>query len=106
LEILFHWLKDNRALLNYRAENARRLGRPQAAFQAADLAWAAAQSGPIDRTGRRILGRPKLLDLLKTHRVPWKDEEPVDYRTTPAEYPGKTPTVVDADPFENEPTIP
>jgi 1,2-diacylglycerol 3-beta-galactosyltransferase len=70
MEILFHWMKDNRALLNYRAENARRLGRPQAAFQVADLAWSAALAGPIDRTGRHILGRPRLLDLLRTHRVP------------------------------------
>jgi hypothetical protein len=36
----------------------------------ADLAWSAALAGPIDRTGRHILGRPRLLDLLRTHRVP------------------------------------
>jgi UDP-N-acetylglucosamine:LPS N-acetylglucosamine transferase len=41
LEILFHWLDQGGKLLAQRAENARRLGRPRAAFDIAELVWAA-----------------------------------------------------------------
>jgi UDP-N-acetylglucosamine:LPS N-acetylglucosamine transferase len=39
LEILFHWLDHGGKLLAQRAENARRLGRPCAAFDIAELVW-------------------------------------------------------------------
>jgi 1,2-diacylglycerol 3-beta-galactosyltransferase len=44
LEILFHWLDQGGKLLAQRAENARRLGRPRAAFDIAELVWAAIKS--------------------------------------------------------------
>jgi UDP-N-acetylglucosamine:LPS N-acetylglucosamine transferase len=45
LESLFHWLEKDRQLLTERARNARRLGHPRAAYEAADLVWDAALSG-------------------------------------------------------------
>jgi len=45
LEILFHWLDRNANLLAERARNARSLGHPRAAYEAADLIWDAALSG-------------------------------------------------------------
>ncbi len=45
LEILFHWLDKDRHLLAERAVNARRLGHPRAAYEAADLIWDMALSG-------------------------------------------------------------
>jgi 1,2-diacylglycerol 3-beta-galactosyltransferase len=39
LEILCHWLENDGALLGERAENARRLGKPRAALDAAELIW-------------------------------------------------------------------
>jgi len=45
LEILFHWLDQGGKLLAQRAENARRIGRPRAAYDIAELVWAAAKTG-------------------------------------------------------------
>ncbi len=42
LEILCHWLARGKKLLVARAANARRLGRPRAAHDIGELAWAAA----------------------------------------------------------------
>jgi len=39
LETLYHWLERDRRLLAERAHNARRLGRPHAAYDIADLIW-------------------------------------------------------------------
>jgi 1,2-diacylglycerol 3-beta-galactosyltransferase len=43
LESLHHWLARGGELLARRAACARRLGRPRAAYEVADLAWAAAE---------------------------------------------------------------
>jgi UDP-N-acetylglucosamine:LPS N-acetylglucosamine transferase len=42
LETMAHWLEKDRRLYQQQAENARRLGHPRAAYDVADLAWAAA----------------------------------------------------------------
>jgi 1,2-diacylglycerol 3-beta-galactosyltransferase len=42
LETTCHWLENDRLGYQQQAENARRLGRPRAAFDIADLAWEAA----------------------------------------------------------------
>jgi 1,2-diacylglycerol 3-beta-galactosyltransferase len=39
LEALYHWLDQDRRLLAERAHHARRLGRPHAAYDIADLIW-------------------------------------------------------------------
>ncbi len=44
LETVRHWLEKDRSLYRQQAQNARRLGYPQAAHDVADLAWAAASS--------------------------------------------------------------
>jgi len=44
LETMCHWLKNDRCLYHQQAENARKLGHPRAAYDLADLAWAAASS--------------------------------------------------------------
>lgn len=43
LESLHHWLARGGELLTRRAACSRRLGRPRAAYEVADLAWAAAE---------------------------------------------------------------
>jgi 1,2-diacylglycerol 3-beta-galactosyltransferase len=44
LETVSHWLENDRRLYHQQAQNARRLGHPRAAYDVADLAWAAATS--------------------------------------------------------------
>jgi 1,2-diacylglycerol 3-beta-galactosyltransferase len=44
LETLYHWLSNATQLLQTRAHNARRVGRPQAADEIAELAWTLAAS--------------------------------------------------------------
>ena len=44
LETVCHWLEKDRCLYCQQAQNARQLGHPRAAFDVADLAWAAASS--------------------------------------------------------------
>jgi 1,2-diacylglycerol 3-beta-galactosyltransferase len=48
LEIVYHWLADGGRLLAERAASAKALGRPRAAFDIVDRAWALASRG-IDR---------------------------------------------------------
>jgi 1,2-diacylglycerol 3-beta-galactosyltransferase len=73
LEALFHWIDKGGVLLARRAENARTLGRPHAAYEVADLTWAAAGQGSYPRVGREILGRGKTIALLKRHGVAWNE---------------------------------
>ena len=44
LETLYHWLSNDAQLLQTRADNARQVGRPQAAAEIAELAWTLADS--------------------------------------------------------------
>jgi 1,2-diacylglycerol 3-beta-galactosyltransferase len=69
LESMCHWLANGGALLAQQAENARRLGRPRAAYDVAELAWAAAANGPHSQPERHGLELPKLTELLKRHDV-------------------------------------
>ncbi len=72
LAALAHLFAQGGALLDEFSLNARRLGRPNAAFEIADLVWQAAQQGVTRKeTSRRI----PLLDLLAKHQIVWKDEE-------------------------------
>ena len=49
LQTAFHWLADGGRLLAEKAANAKALGRPRAAFDIADRAWALAERGPEKR---------------------------------------------------------
>ena len=69
LEILCHWLEKDAALLAERAENARRLGRPRAAYEIAAHAWEAAKRGPRPVSRRLARARPKLIELLGGHSL-------------------------------------
>ncbi len=69
LESMCHWLANGGAQLAQRAENAGRLGRPRAAHDVAELAWAAAAHGPHGRPERHGLELPKLTELLKRRDV-------------------------------------
>jgi 1,2-diacylglycerol 3-beta-galactosyltransferase len=62
LEVMCHWLEKGKELYNQRVQNARRLGRPQAAYDVAELVWAAAMV-----PGRGTNQRPH--NLLKDSRM-------------------------------------
>jgi 1,2-diacylglycerol 3-beta-galactosyltransferase len=64
LETMRHWLADDGRLLAEKARSARRIGRPRAAYDVANLALAAARSGPRV-PGDHVLGSVRLLELLK-----------------------------------------
>ncbi|MGD8625116.1 MAG: glycosyltransferase [Anaerolineae bacterium] len=71
LETVYHWLDADRALLAERAENARRLGCPDAAHNIAELVWTADQiipSPPTDSQNDRLA----LIELLERYQVPWR----------------------------------
>jgi 1,2-diacylglycerol 3-beta-galactosyltransferase len=65
LETMAHWLADDGRLYRERAANARRLGKPEAAFAAADLIWEVARSGATRRRGRFPISRDKMKALLR-----------------------------------------
>ncbi len=70
LEIIYHWLDRGQALLTERAQSARRLGRPRAAYEIAEQVWAAAERGPYDRAGHYIAVRSRLIELLSRVGIP------------------------------------
>ena len=65
LETMTHWLADDRRLYKERAANARRLGRPGAAFAAADLIWDLTKAGAARHRSRLPVSREKLRELLR-----------------------------------------
>jgi 1,2-diacylglycerol 3-beta-galactosyltransferase len=70
LEILFHWLDRDGKLLAERASISASLGRPQAAYQVARLAWEAAERGRIVPKSRLREWAPRLRELLRTFDIP------------------------------------
>lgn len=73
LVTLFHWLDHDRALLAERAEAARQLGKPQAAFDIARLAWEASGQGPQSKA-KPLIDFNRLTTLLNRFEVPWQDK--------------------------------
>jgi len=69
LEVMAHWLMDDRRLLQERAQNAAAMGRPQAAFEVADLAYQFALRGPVRH--RHLFTRRTLIDLFNRNQVRW-----------------------------------
>lgn len=69
LEVMAHWMMDDRRLLQERAQNAAAMGRPQAAFEVADLAYQFALRGPVRH--RHLFTRRTLIDLFNRNQVRW-----------------------------------
>jgi 1,2-diacylglycerol 3-beta-galactosyltransferase len=59
-------------LLAQRAQNAKRLGRPRAAYDVAELAWAAAARGPQTKAERHVPDVSELIALLRRHGIAWE----------------------------------
>jgi len=59
-------MADGRRLYRERAANARRLGRPDAAYAAADLIWEACRHRLPDHSRRFPISRAKLKALLQS----------------------------------------
>ncbi|MBE0696126.1 MAG: glycosyltransferase [Anaerolineaceae bacterium] len=74
LETVSHWLMDDGRILNERAENARRLGRPNAAYEVANALWLAAQRSLANVPGARGTGRLRLVDLLTRNQINLDDD--------------------------------
>jgi 1,2-diacylglycerol 3-beta-galactosyltransferase len=73
LETVAHWMMSGGHLLRERAENAQRLGRPNAAYDVADAVWMSAQRSLAQaRSGGT--GRLSLISLLSRNHVRWEDE--------------------------------
>ena len=75
LDVLYHWLADDGALLAQHAARSRALGRPRAAHDVAARAWAAAQLGEQPNRGHyRAVDRSRLTTWLRRHNVDWHEE--------------------------------
>lgn len=75
LEVLYHWLANDQQLLHERAICAAQIGKPLAAHEVATLAWQHAQTGPVKRNPLLASLRPKIIDFLTDHKVPWQNKE-------------------------------
>jgi 1,2-diacylglycerol 3-beta-galactosyltransferase len=69
LETLFHWLENKRVLLEQRANMSRLLGKPMAAFTIAELAWSAAERGPLPIPESRRALLPRLREWIRQSGV-------------------------------------
>jgi 1,2-diacylglycerol 3-beta-galactosyltransferase len=69
LETVCHWLLNDGQLLKERSINAARLGRPRAAYDIVERAWALAQRGPIEKEAEQILLLPRLIEMFKRFGV-------------------------------------
>lgn len=73
LETLYHWLNYGGAQMTKRANNARQVGHPRAAYDIASEAWLAATL-PAKPDPRSLLERSRLIGWLSRHNGPWKDD--------------------------------
>lgn len=64
LEILAHWLGNNRRTLLEYQSRACALGKPQSAYTAADLVWSVIQPGIVPESVNRTAVLPWLVNLL------------------------------------------
>jgi 1,2-diacylglycerol 3-beta-galactosyltransferase len=77
LETISHWMMNDGELLKIRAENAKRLGRPGAAYEVAKMVWGAAQNAPAQPAAVRRhagTGRLRLEKLLSRNHVRWEED--------------------------------
>jgi 1,2-diacylglycerol 3-beta-galactosyltransferase len=69
LETVCHWLLNDGQLLKERSANAAKLGRPRAAYDIVERAWALAQRGPIEKEAEQILLLPRLIEMFERFGV-------------------------------------
>lgn len=74
LETICHWLGHDGKLLKQRSGNAQRIGNPQAAFEIAELAFAAAEHGPHPLE-RSIFNLERLTNLIANFQLPWESDQ-------------------------------
>jgi UDP-N-acetylglucosamine:LPS N-acetylglucosamine transferase len=72
LEALYHLLQKDARLLEERAQNARRLGRPESAYTVASMAWQAANSQRITKQNWLAERRTRVIDLLERNKIKWQ----------------------------------
>jgi 1,2-diacylglycerol 3-beta-galactosyltransferase len=65
LETVCHWLLNDGQVLKERSANAAKLGRPRAAYDIVERAWALAQRGPIEKEAEQILLLPRLIEMFQ-----------------------------------------
>jgi len=75
LEALAHWMKDEASGLKETTKHARRIGRPNAALDAADMIWEAALRGPGGNKPISELRRTRLIDLLTRNQIRWQGKK-------------------------------
>lgn len=71
LQTLAHWLADDGKLLRMRASCANALGKPMAAYEAAEQTVQAARKGPSPH--KHLWSRRTLIDLFNRNQVSWRD---------------------------------
>lgn len=72
LETIAHWTMNGGQQLRECTENARHLGKPDAAYQVASAVWLAAQRSTAAES--RGTGRLRLIDLLSRNHVRWEED--------------------------------
>ncbi len=78
LETLMHFMQNGQSLLKYRAKNAKEIGRPNSAFDIADILMDQARGGPVRREVSRIISRPHILELLTDNQISFREDESLD----------------------------
>jgi len=73
LETVCHWLLNDGALLKERSANATKLGRPRAAYDIVERAWALMECGSIQKEAQQVLLVPRLIEMFNKFGV--KTEE-------------------------------
>ncbi|MBP7688934.1 MAG: hypothetical protein KA765_13540, partial [Thermoflexales bacterium] len=74
LEAMAHWLSNDQVVLKERSANAVKLGRPRAAYDIVEQAWALAQRGPVTMESAQIVGLPNIIELFERFNVAWNEE--------------------------------
>jgi 1,2-diacylglycerol 3-beta-galactosyltransferase len=69
LETACHWLLNDGQRLKERSANAAKLGRPRAAYDIVERAWALAQRGPVEKEAEQILLLPRLIEMFERFGV-------------------------------------
>jgi 1,2-diacylglycerol 3-beta-galactosyltransferase len=74
LEILCHWVEYSNERLTQIALASRNLGRPQAAFEIADLTWQSAERGRLDRPLMSAHAIARIREALNNFGISWEIE--------------------------------